>query len=70
MSKEDFSAAAEGAKVPKIQRFESAAARVNIPGEVRSNTCLARVGKIVSEHTYRECEINKTGAPLASSPSG
>ena len=37
MSKEDFSAAAEGAKVPKIQRFESAAAKVNIPGECRND---------------------------------
>ena len=48
MSKEDFSAAAEGAKVPKIQRFESAAARVNIPGEVRPNTHLEKSDQILT----------------------
>ena len=48
MSKEDFSAAAEGAKVPKIQRFESAAAKVNIPGEVRPNTHLEKSDQILA----------------------
>ena len=63
MSKEDFSAAAEGAKVPKIQRFESAAARVNIPGEVRPNTHLEKSDQIL---VWRESEKLSVSIPIES----